>query len=117
MLACCGKAMHPWDRFEVERVWRPQRLRCFIVGENPSGVGAPYFYEAPKRYDDDPVAVRRGLLQNLHSQKLLVSATLEGFQEVGFLFDHAIRCLLPKEVVKKEQNAAMRYASMRVQHP
>lgn len=109
--------MHQWERFEVARVWQPRWLRCLIVGENPADVGAPYFYEAPTNYTDDPVNVRRGLLQNLYSEKLLAAPTLEGFRDAGFLFDHAIRCLLPKEVVHKEHQAAMRYASTRVQHP
>ena len=109
--------MHPWNRFEVERVWRPKRLCCLIVGENPGSVESTYFYDAPKNYAKDPVAVRRCLLRGLRSQKLLATATLEGFRDAGFLFDHAIRCPLPKEIVDEERNAAVRYASIRVQNP
>ena len=117
MLICCGKDLHQWDRFEVERVWWPQRLRCLIIGENPGDVGARYFYEVPADYTTDPVDVRRGLLENLFSEKLLAEPTLEAFREAGFLFDHAIRCLCSQAVVHKEQQAARRYASSRVQRP
>lgn len=117
MLTCCGLVSHPWEQFEVERKWRPHQLRCLIVGENPSYEGQPYFYEEPISYNNDPVAVRCGLLQNLYKQEILESATLTGFREAGFLFDHAIRCHLSKDEVKKERVSAQRFKSQRVQTP
>ena len=116
LMNCCD-GIHPFDRFEVERLWSPPQLRCLIVGENPGSYDSPYFYERPRSYENDPVKVRRGLLQNLFKQKLLPSATLKGFQEAGFLFDHAIRCPLSQKVIAKERVAAMKYASIRVQNP
>ena len=101
----------------MERKWRPRQLRCLIVGENPSYEGQTYFYEEPISYNNDPVAVRRGLLQNLYKQGVLESATLTGFREAGFLFDHAIRCNLSKDEVKKEHGRAQRFKSKRVQNP
>ena len=115
LLTCCSVAEHPWDRFKVDLFWRPRQLRCLIVGENPGDVDSAYFYEAPESYANDPVVVRRCLLRGLHSQKLIPTATLEGFRDAGFLFDHAIRCLLSSADVKKGRSAAMRYASSRVQ--
>lgn len=117
VLTCCGVAEHPWDRFKVDLFWRPPQLRCLIVGENPGDVESPYFYEVPGSYANDPVDVRRGLLRGLHSQKLLTTATLEGFLDAGFLFDQAIRCPLSREEMRKERGPAMRYASSRVQRP
>jgi hypothetical protein len=115
LLTCCRAAEHPWDRFKVDLFWRPRQLRCLIIGENPGDVESAYFYEAPGGYANDPVVVRRYLLRGLLGQKLLISATLEGFRDAGFLFDHAIRCPLSSVDVKKERSAAMRYASSRVQ--
>jgi len=115
LLTCCRAAEHPWDRFKVDLFWRPLQLRCLIIGENPGDVESAYFYEAPGGYANDPVVVRRYLLRGLLGQKLLISATLEGFRDAGFLFDHAIRCPLSSADVKKERNAAMRFASSRVQ--
>jgi hypothetical protein len=47
MPACCDAPSHPWDRWQVERLWMPKPLRCLIVGENPDDVTSQYFYEAP----------------------------------------------------------------------
>lgn len=114
MHACCGAEKHGWDRLEVERRWLPPILRCFIVGENPGDTTSEYFYERPASYAQDEVAVRRALLRGLYQQGLIAEATLEGFQEAGFLFDHAIRCQLSSTVVSSERKKAMRYASCRV---
>ncbi len=116
MLACCGAQKHEWDRLEVERRWLPLTLRCFVVGENPGDTTSEYFYEGPPSYASDEVAVRRALLAGLHQQGLIAEATLESFQEAGFLFDHAIRCRLPSKVVKFERQKATRYASRRVEN-
>ncbi len=121
LLACCGATEHPWDRYNVPRDWFPRSLRCLIIGENPgypatarSLTPSEYFYTDPPR---DNVVVREALLHGLHREGLIPEARLKGFRDAGFLFDHAIRCLLPKEVVKRERQAAMRYASHRVEHP
>jgi hypothetical protein len=117
MLKCCGTDTHPWDRFEVEKCWLPSTLRCLVVGENPGDANSEYFYKRPANYDNDKVAVRRALLQGLHEHGLIRSATLEAFQEAGFLFDHAIRCQLPSKVISVERSKAMRYASDLVKEP
>lgn len=114
MLACCGAEKHEWDRLEVERCWLPPTLRCFVVGENPGDTTSEYFYERPASYAADEVVVRRALLGGLHQQELIAEATLEGFREAGFLFDHAIRCQLSSKVVRSEREKATRYASRRV---
>jgi hypothetical protein len=114
VLVCCGAEKHAWDRLEVERHWLPATLRCFIVGENPGDTKSEYFYERPASYAEDQVAVRRALLSGLHQQGLIATATLEGFREAGFLFDHAIRCQLSPSLVQAERQKAMRYASLRV---
>lgn len=116
MLACCGEDKHGWDRLEVERRWLPQTLRCLVVGENPGDSTSEYFYERPASYAQDGVAVRRALLGELHRQCLIVEATLECFQEAGFLFDHAIRCSLSPKVVGSERQKATRYKSRRVEN-
>ncbi|MGH7217191.1 MAG: hypothetical protein ACREIG_08150 [Nitrospiraceae bacterium] len=116
VLPCCGAAAHQWNRLEVERDWLPPTLRCFIVGENPGDATSEYFYERPASYASDEVAVRRALLRGLHQQSLIADATLEGFREAGFLFDHAIRCELSSKVVKSEREKAKRYASPRVEN-
>lgn len=117
MLACCGAIRHQWEEHEVERRWLPRVLRCLIVGENPGDTGSEYFYEPPGSYEADEVAVRRALLRGLHRRGLIPEATLEGFQDAGFLFDHAIRCQLASSVIKREHQRAMRYASRLVENP
>jgi hypothetical protein len=89
-------------------------LRFFIIGANPGSTASEYFYERPASYESDEVVVRRALLRGLRQQGLITDATLEGFRDAGFLFDHAIRCQLPSKVVKSEQEKAKRYASQRV---
>lgn len=117
MLACCGAEKHQWEKHEVEPVWLPRVLRCFIVGENPSDTTSQYFYEAPDDYASDAVVVRRALLRGLHEHGLIPEAKLEAFRDAGFLFDHAIRCQLDSDTVGAERQKAMRYASGRVQNP
>lgn len=92
MLPCCKAEKHGWERFDVERSWLPAMLRCLIVGENPGGLSAEYFYERPASYESDKVDVRKGLLRGLREQHLIGEPTLEGFRDAGFLFDHATRC-------------------------
>ena len=117
MLTCCGAVRHQWEEHEVERRWLPRVLRCLVVGENPGDSDSEYFYEPPDSYESDEVAVRRALLRALHRRGLIPEATLEGFQDAGFLFDHAIRCQLPSSVIKRESQKAMRYASRLVENP
>jgi hypothetical protein len=111
MLPCCHAERHEWDRLEVERNWLPPVVRCLLIGENPGDSYSKYFYERPRSYDADKVAVRRALLHGLHQQGLIAEPTLEGFRDAGFLFDHAIRCHMPANVVAKEREKAKRYAS------
>jgi len=112
---CCGAEKHEWDRLKVELHWVPLVLRCFIVGENPGDTKSEHFYQRPASYTLDKVAVRRGLLRGLHQQGLIAEATLEGFRDAGFLFDHAIRCQLSSKVVGLEREKAKRYASYRAE--
>ena len=117
MPACCGVASYPWDLFNVQQRWFPEILRWFIIGENPGDTDAEYFYAQPQSYDRDRVIVRKCFLRGLHDQQLISDATLEGFRNAGFLFDHAIRCPLSKPVVKTEHQVAKRFASIRVKNP
>jgi len=117
VLSCCKAEMHGWDRFEVDRDWLPPTPRCFIVGENPGDTTSQYFYARPASYESDEVTVRRALLRALREHRLIREATLEGFRDAGFLFDHAIRCQLPSGVVGAEREKAKRYASQRVENP
>jgi hypothetical protein len=57
--------------------------------------------------------VRRYLLSGLWSAGLLSAPTLEALRSAGFLFDHAIRCQLPRDVIKRERAAAARWKSER----
>lgn len=115
MLSCCGATEHAWDRYEVEHHWIPRVLRCLIIGENPGGNSSEYFYARPTSYTNDPVVVRRSLLRGLHNHGFIPEATLEGFKDAGFLFDHAIRCQLASAIVGRERQRAMRYRSRRVE--
>jgi len=117
VLDCCGATDHAWERYDVERRWFPRVLRCLIVGENPGAVTSEYFYARPKSYPADRVRVRRCLLRGLYNEGVIPEATLEGFCDAGFFFDHAIRCQLPKKVVDRERERARRYRSGRVQDP
>jgi len=117
MPTCCDAPSHPWDRWQVERLWMPKSLRCLIVGENPGDVPSEYFYEPPADPKLDRVRVRRELLDGLRGVGLIVEPTLEAFCDAGFLFDHAIRCPLPSSTVNRERPKANRYASERVASP
>jgi len=101
---CCG-LIHSFDRCAVAEVWVPAAIRCFIIGENPGIPGAPYFYD-PIPLKRDSVGVRRLLLPALAAENLISEPTLLGFREGGFLFDHAIRCQLPKATMDRERARA-----------
>jgi hypothetical protein len=108
MLACCGAQEHPWDTFSVGTKWVPDTLRCLIVGESPGNDPEKYFYNERRK-----VAVRTIMLRELHHHGLLLEPTLPAFRNAGFLFDHAIRCLLPSKIILHEAILANRYESTR----
>lgn len=114
MLSCCGAAAHPWDQYEVEKRWLPRTVRCLIVGENPGALDSEYFYMVPTNYASDRVIVRRCLLRGLYYEKLIHEPTLDAFCDAGFLFDHGIRCPLPRNEVEIEHRAAKLYKSRRI---
>lgn len=114
MVKCCGAERHQWEICNVEMDWLPGVLKCLVIGENPGDATSEYFYNARSRYETDQVVVRHALLHGLKAHGLINEATLDGFKAAGFLFDHAIRCQLPADVVARERQRAMRYASMRV---
>ncbi len=107
-MECCGKPIHAWEMFRVEKEWLPLDLRCFIVGENPGFDTSPYFYD-----ENRAVSVRTILLQELYQRGNISSPSLPAFRAAGFLFDHGIRCYLPNGDVKAERRLARRYASPR----
>jgi hypothetical protein len=113
---CCGLT-HPWDTYQVESRWLPDPLHCLIIGENPGSPDSEYFYQVPKDYLTDPVVVRRAILQGLFQTTLISEPTLLGFREGGFIFDHAIRCQRPSDIVKAERQRAPRYKTARVKNP
>jgi hypothetical protein len=82
-------------------------MRCLVIGENPGAPSSPYFYD-PIAPDGDPVGVRRLLLPALVARKLITKPTLCAFKDDGFLFDHGIRCQLPKKVMDLERARAGR---------
>ena len=91
-MSCCNKP-HAWDIYDVAIRWRPDNLRCLVVGENPGDESSVDFYQ---RIDGrDPVRVRTNLLHGLTTAALISSPTLDAFRAAGFLFDHAIRCHMP----------------------
>jgi len=59
------------------------------------------------------VAVRTIMLRELHHHGLLTAPTLDAFRNAGFLFDHAIRCLLTSKAILHEANLADQYRSSR----
>jgi len=105
---CCGAQEHPWETFSVATKWSPETLRCLILGESPGEVAAKYFYN-----EDRKVAVRTIMLRELHRHGVLSEPSLPAFRNAGFLFDHAIRCLLPAGIIQQEANLANRYESLR----
>lgn len=108
MPSCCNRKEHPWDTFSVATEWLPPALRCLVIGESPGENPAKYFYNQRRR-----VAVRTIMLRELHRHGLLDEPSLPAFRRAGFLFDHAIRCLLPRDVIQHEANLANRYESPR----
>jgi len=108
MLSCCSAKEHPWETYSVATKWLPDTLRCLIVGESPGQVAAKYFYNEKQK-----VAVRTILLRELHRHGLLSEPSLPAFRTAGFLFDHAIRCLLPADTIQQEANLANHYESPR----
>jgi hypothetical protein len=106
MLACCGAQKHPWNTFSVRAKWMPDKLRCLIVGESPGGDPKKYFYNQHQK-----VAVKTIMLRELCRHGLIVEPTLPAFRKAGFLFDHAIRCLLPPDMILHEAELAKRYES------
>jgi hypothetical protein len=107
-MKCCGKPIHAWEKFRVEKEWAPTDLRCFIVGENPGSADSAYFYD-----ENRAVPVRTILLRELHQRGDISAPSLPAFRGAGFLFDHGIRCYLPNGEVKAEARLARRYASAR----
>jgi len=102
---CCGK-LHAWDIYDVPNRWKPQRVRCLIVGENPGEQDSMYFYDVPANHD--PVRVRTNLLYWLTVVGLISEPTLIAFRAGGFLFDHAIRCHMPFKEIKRISRTADR---------
>jgi hypothetical protein len=107
-LSCCGAQEHPWETFSVATKWMPDTLHCLIVGESPGEVAAKYFYNVDRK-----VAVRTIMLRELHRHGMLQQPSLAAFRDAGFLFDHAIRCLLPARVIQREAGLSNRYESLR----
>ena len=105
--SCCS-TQHPFEIFNVRENWWPATPFCLIIGESPGGIDAHYFYD-----EHHSVRVRRNLLMGLHRFKLIPEPTLSGFRDAGFLFDHAIRCQLPSQVIKREWTQAKKYESSR----
>jgi hypothetical protein len=109
VLACCGAAEHSWETFSVQRDWLPETLCCLVIGESPGEDATKYFYNGRRR----KVAVRTIMLRELHRHNLVSEQSLAAFRAAGFVFDHAIRCLLPAKVVKREAALADRCQSPR----
>jgi len=86
----------------------PRKLRCLIVGESPGENADKYFYNQRRT-----VAIRTIMLRGLHRHGLITEPTLVAFREAGFVFDHAIRCLLPPEIIQHEASLAETYSSTR----
>jgi hypothetical protein len=89
-------------------MWVPNKLRCLIVGESPGEDAEKYFYNERRR-----VAVRTLMLRGLHRHGLITEPNLVAFRKAGFLFDHAIRCLLDSDIIRHEAALAQQYASSR----
>jgi len=104
-MADCDKP-DAWDVYDVAGRWRPDVIRCLIVGENPGDERSIYFYQhADGR---DPVRVRSNLLHGLTIAALISAPTLDAFRAAGFLFDHAIRCHMPFEQIQIYRRSADR---------
>jgi hypothetical protein len=53
------------------------------------------------------------MLRGLHRHGLITEPNLVAFREAGFLFDHAIRCLLDSDLIQHEAVLAQQYSSSR----
>ncbi len=111
-LAKCCRRAHPFETADVQARW-PRDLKCLIVGESPGSPGSDYFYDPVPSGGRDPVEVRRYLLLGLTRIGLISTPSLEAFRDSGFLFDHAIRCQLPSEVIAEERRRARLFRSAR----
>lgn len=108
VMTCCKAAVHPWDRFSVATEWLSENLHCLVIGESPGNAQSVYFYDLARK-----VAIRTIMLRELYRHRIITKPSLPAFRGGGFLFDHAIRCLLTGDVVKHEANLANRYESRR----
>jgi len=108
VLLCCDAQLHSWEMFSVATEWFPDNLGCLIIGESPGEDAAKYFYNQRRK-----VAVRTIILRELHRHRLVSEASLPAFRMAGFLFDHAIRCLLPADIIQHEADLSTRYESPR----
>jgi hypothetical protein len=81
--------------FSVPTEWVPDPLGCLVIGESPGDDATKYFYNGRRR----KVAVRTIMLGELHRHNLISEQSLAAFRAGGFVFDDAIRCLLPAKVV------------------
>lgn len=106
----CGKE-HPWETFSVAGEWMPAPLRCLVVGESPGENAEKHFYNTKRKR----VAIRTIMLRELDRHRLVDYPTLGAFKNGGFLFDHAIRCLLSKDTIRRERDLADRYQSPRAE--
>jgi hypothetical protein len=112
-LGRCCSGRHPFDSRAVLERWQPKDLRCLIIGESPGDTDSAYFYDPIPVGRRDPIEVRRYLLSGLSSVGLISSPTLEALSSGGFLFDHAIRCQLRRDVINRERAAAAGWKSER----
>jgi hypothetical protein len=86
----------------------PLDLRCLIIGESPGNETSVYFYDERRR-----VAVRTIMLRELQRHAIITQPSLSAFKEAGLLFDHAIRCRLPGDLILREAELAKCYESPR----
>jgi hypothetical protein len=103
---CCCNGPHAWDIYEVATRWKPDILRCLIVGENPGDEKSLYFYQPAG--GRDPIRVRSNLLHGLTVAALIGAPTLEAFRAGGFLFDHASRCHMTTDEIATYRRSADR---------
>src|SRR5206468_12140847 len=108
MLMCCDAPVHPWEKFSVATEWLPEDLHCLVIGESPGNARSAYFYDMQRK-----VGVRTIMLRELYRHRIILEPTLPAFRKAGFLFDHAIRCLLPGDVIQHEARLANCYESPR----
>jgi hypothetical protein len=74
----------PFQPSNVQREWRPERLRCLIVGESPEAKESLHFYDPVPSQGEDPIVVRRLLLRGLVENDLIETDTLDAFRAGGF---------------------------------